>query len=133
MKVNRFLADASTNLDGVFGKINNPGVGGNGDAYSSLLKFLNLGLNLILIIAGLFTLFNFIIAGFKYMTAGGDSKKVSEAQNKIMFTVIGLGIIVAAPVIAGAIGFVVFGRWDAILNPCIKTIDDFNSTVDPCK
>jgi hypothetical protein len=94
-----------------------------GDAYGGLLKFLNVGLSLVLVVAGLFTLFNIIIAGFTYMTAGGDSKKVSEAQNKMLFTAIGLGIIVAAPVIAGIIGLIVFGNWRAILSPDIIDIN----------
>ncbi len=129
----KFLAAGDPSMEGIFGKITNPGVGGNGeDPYDTLIKFMNVGLNLILVVAGLFTLFNFIMAGFNYMTAGGDSKKISAAQNKMVMTVIGLGIIVAAPVIAGVIGQVIFGNWTAIINPCIKTIEDINSVIDPC-
>lgn len=111
-------------VDDLFGKVNPPpGLGRfGGDAYGGLLTFMNFGLNLILVIAGLFTLFNIILAGFSYMTSNGDPKKVSEAHNKIMFTVIGLGIIVAAPVIAGVIGMIVFGDWKAILSPSLTDI-----------
>lgn len=126
-----FLAQAPSvdpKLKEIFGTVKNPGLGGDtADPYGTLLNVLNLGLNLILVIAGLMTLFMFIIAGFTYMTAGGDSKKIEEAQNRMIFAGIGLGIIVAAPVIAGVIGFVVFGDWKAILRPEIMTIDDFKT------
>lgn len=124
---------ASQNLNDLLGTVKNPGIGGTDDAITTLVKILNLGLNVILIVGGLFTLVNFIMAGFQFMTAGGDAKKVEQAQKKIMFTIIGLAIVVAAPVIASIIGFVMFGRWDAILNPCFKTIDDFApGATNPC-
>jgi hypothetical protein len=136
MSFPKLLAEGGDNgLGDLFGKVKNPGIGVEGDdPITSLVKLLNLGLNIILIVAGLFTLINFIMAGFQYMTAGGDAKKVGEAQTKIMFTAIGLAIVVIAPVLASIVGYVMFGRWDAILNPCIKTINDFSAGApDPCR
>lgn len=37
-----------------------------------------------------------LIGGFKYMTAGGDTEKVKNAQNYIMYGIIGLVIILSA-------------------------------------
>ena len=87
-----------------------------------LIKILNVVLNLTLIIAALFALLNFIIAGYNYMFANGDSKKISEANRKILFTLIGIIIIVLAPLAAIILGVIVFGRWDAIINPQFTTL-----------
>lgn len=120
--INKLLA---TTVNDIIGPITPPivisGVTDN-NASTALVKVMNVALNLVLVIAGIFVLFNLILAGFQYVTAGGDSKKVSEANLKITNTVIGLIIIVVAPVLAAIFGIVFFGKWDAILNPTIKTV-----------
>ncbi|HEY5806228.1 MAG TPA: hypothetical protein VIS56_02465 [Candidatus Saccharimonadales bacterium] len=60
--------------------------------------------NLIAIIAGIAAVFMIIIAGFMFITAAGDSSKVTTARNTIIYTVVGLIVIVLARAI---IGFVV--------------------------
>ncbi len=45
---------------------------------------------------GLFAVVIIIIAGFKWMTAGGDEKKVEEAKNQLIQGAIGLVIIIAS-------------------------------------
>jgi hypothetical protein len=55
--------------------------------------------NLILLaitIGGLLVLLNFIIAGYDYMTASGDPKKIQNAWGKIYYSLLGLIIIVAS-------------------------------------
>jgi hypothetical protein len=44
---------------------------------------------------GVVALVIILIGGFKYMTAGGDTEKVKNAQNYIMYGIIGLVIILA--------------------------------------
>jgi hypothetical protein len=112
------FADSSNPLGG---KIENP-LPSMGDGIDPIIKMLNLGLQVVFWIAGLWALINFIIAGFKFMMAGGDSKKISEATSKMTMTVIGLAIIVAAPLIAMILGIVFFGDPTAIIMPKIKTI-----------
>ena len=102
-------------------KIQNP-ITGMGEGIDPLITMLNLGLKVVFWIAGVWALVNFIIAGFKYMTAGGDSKKVSDANGKMTMTVVGLAIIVATPLIAMILGQVFFGDATAIINPKFKTI-----------
>lgn len=92
---------------------------GTNDPQVGLVKLLNVGLNLVLVAAGIFMLFNLILAGYKYIFSSGDAKQVSEANLRITYTVIGLGIIALAPLIAAVVGLVLFGRWDAVLNPDI--------------
>lgn len=118
--IRKILADS--NIDSLFGTIAPPISGMPTDAQTGVMKILNISLNLVLIVAGLFALWNFITAGFNYITAGGDSKKVEEANKKFTFTTLGLLLIVIAPIIAIIFGVIIFGRWDAILNPEIKKV-----------
>lgn len=118
------LQGAPKDVDKIFGKITPP-PGTPTDVadkpVDALVRILNVGLNLIMIIAGLFALFNFLMAGYIYVTAGGEPKKIQEANQKMWMTVIGLLLVVASPVIAGIIGIIAFGDWRAILQPKIYT------------
>lgn len=102
-------------------KIENP-LKGYGEGIDPLISMLNLGLQVVFWVAGIWALVNFIIAAFKYITAGGDSKKLTEANHQITMTVIGLAIIVATPLIAMILGQVFFGDPTAIIKPKFKTI-----------
>lgn len=126
-----FIAVGSTasNIRDIFGTISKtPGTpdipAGQAGALTALVKILNVGLNLVLIVAGLYTLLNFILAGFKYITSHGDPKATLEANQRMTYTVVGLIIIAIAPLLAAVLGIVLFGRYDAIINPDIKTVND---------
>lgn len=56
------------------------------------------------ILGGLWFLFQFIIAGYNWISAGGDKGKVEAAQQKITNSLIGLLIVVGAYVIVGLLG-----------------------------
>lgn len=51
------------------------------------------------IVVGLISVFMVIMGGLKYITSGGDSGKVGEAKNAILYAVIGLVIVGVAEVI----------------------------------
>ena len=74
--------------------------------------------------AGVYALFNFIIAGYNYMNASGDSKKLTEAWSRIWQSLLGLIIIVGSFAIASLFGYLIFGRADFILNPTIYGPND---------
>lgn len=57
--------------------------------------------SLIAIIAGIAAVIMIIIGGFMFVTAGGDSSKVSNARNTIIYSVVGLIVIVLARTIVG--------------------------------
>jgi len=76
-------------------------------------------LRLAFVAAGVYALFNFIIAGYNYMNAAGDSKKLTEAWSRIWQSLLGLIIIVGSFAIASLFGYLIFGRADFILNPTI--------------
>lgn len=82
--------------------------GGPGVFFTIILRTLVIG-------AGLYALINFILAGYAYLSAGGDSKKISDASEKITLSIIGLLIAAGSFVIAGIIGTLVFNDPGALL------------------
>ncbi len=82
---------------------------------SALIRF-------IVVIGGVFALWQFLTGGLAYITSGGDKGKLTEAQNKIQMSLIGLVIIAASFLIIAIISQVLFGDFTAILAPKLKSI-----------
>lgn len=74
-------------------------------------------IKLVTVIAGIWALFNLIMAGFKYITASNDVKAVETAWQSIYMSLIGLIIIVSSFTITAVISYVLFGDATFILNP----------------
>lgn len=89
-----------------------------GPAIGKLIQF---GLRALVIGAGVYALFSLVLAGYSFMSAGDDSKKVSGAWAQIYQTIIGLAVSAGSFVIAGLIGKLLFNRWEFLLMPVIPT------------
>ena len=85
-------------------------------------KLIQLSIWLLIIGAGIYSLFNLVLAGYAFMSAGDDSKKVGAAWAQIYQTIIGLAVSAGAFVLAAIFGQLIFGKWDFILNPVIPTL-----------
>lgn len=59
-------------------------------------ELLTNGLNLVYYIAGIVAVIVIIIAGLMYTTSMGDSGRVTRSKNMILYSVIGIGVIIAA-------------------------------------
>lgn len=125
--MNNFLAAVPPEDEGtsIFGKIELPASvaskypgGVEGGAIGS---FLNLIMKGLIGIAGIYALINLILAGYAFMSAGDDPKKIAGAWAKIWQTLLGLAVSAGAFVLAAIFGQLIFGRWDFILNPSIPT------------
>lgn len=115
---------------GIIGNISNPfstlapsvywykDVNGGGLIYlfSNLVK-------LVIVIAGLYTLLNFILAGIGFMGAGGDPKVMQRSQERIYRSIMGLIVVAGSFIIAAVVGFVIFGsdNWNILIYPVIYT------------
>jgi len=86
-----------------------------------LVSFLNAILRIIFLVAGLFAFFQLIIAGFQFISAGGNPESINKAWSKIWQSLLGLVIIVGSFVLAIIFGWLIFGDPGAILNPKIIT------------
>lgn len=82
--------------------------------FSNLIKF-------IAIVAGLWTMLNFILAGFTYVTSSGDSGAIEKIGTKLTLSVVGLALIVASYTIAAVIGLIFFADASFIINPQIPS------------
>jgi len=95
-----------------FGDVTSNGIG----------NLLNLLLKLIVVGGGVYALFNLVLAGYAFMGAGDDPKKMEGAWGKIWQTAMGLIFMAGAFVLAAIFGQLIFGKWDFILNPTLPTI-----------
>lgn len=98
-------------LQNSYGTFNQAG-GGIIGLFTNILRLVFVG-------AGIYAFLNIIIAGFQYMTAAGDSKKLSAAWSRIWQTLLGLIILIGSFAIAALIGYLFFGDATYILHPKI--------------
>jgi len=82
---------------------------------TGLFSILNVFFKMAIIAASLYSLFNFILAGYGFMSAGGDPKAIQKAWDKIWQSIVGLLIVAGSLVIAIIIGYLIFGRDNATL------------------
>lgn len=76
-------------------------------------------LQLVFVAGGIWALISLTIAGFQFMTAGGDSKNISKAWDRIWQTFVGLIIMVGSFALAALFGQILFGNAGFILHPVI--------------
>jgi hypothetical protein len=74
---------------------------------------------LITVAAGLFMLLNLVVAGFEYISSGGNPESTSNAWRKMYMSLIGMAVIVGAYALAAVAGLLLFGEANAILSPQI--------------
>lgn len=106
------------NITPLFGTIAPP-ISGYPADIGGLTSFLTNILRLVFLAAGIWAFINFILAGYSFLSASGDPKKIAASWEKIWFTVIGLVIIVGSFILTAIVGFLVFGDPLFILKPRI--------------
>lgn len=102
----------------VIGTIDPPPTG-YGDVGAGLPDFITNVITIIFAAAGIFAFFNLMLAGFNYITAGGDEKKIQAATASINMSLIGLVVMVVAAAVTGVVSYLLFGDAGAILSPSI--------------
>lgn len=109
----------------IFGDILNPykglsyrsGLGPNEPGSFGLIIFFNNIIKLLIVAAGIYAFIQILMAGFLFISAGGDPKQISSAWNKIWQAGLGLVIIASSFVLAAIFGWVILGDPSAILYP----------------
>lgn len=109
----------------IFGKIKLPetfkygGIEAAEGQPGGLIQFLNNVIRLLIVVGGLFAFLNLILAGYGFLSAGDDPKKMAAAWQKIWQSMMGLLFILGSFVLAAIFGYLLFGDPTAILNPKI--------------
>lgn len=120
------LANAATPGADIFGSIVPPAgvskydaeAAGSGGGLGLMIFFSNI-VKLMTIVAGLWVFVNFLLAGWSIVTGSGDSGATKKAYDKILYSVIGLVIIVGSYTLIALVSLLLFGKADFILNPTI--------------
>ncbi|HTK03151.1 MAG TPA: hypothetical protein VL401_00030 [Alphaproteobacteria bacterium] len=106
-----------------FGNITPPQTALSGKAPELAIgSLIQLVIGLLIIGAGVYALINLITAGYDFMSAGDDSKKVAGAWAKIWQTLLGLAVAAGAFVLAAIFGQLLFNNPMFILNPILTPI-----------
>lgn len=92
---------------------------GSVESAKGISAFISNIITIIFVAAGLYVFFNLMIAGFSYITAAGDEKKIMAATASINSSLIGLVVMVAAAAVTGIVSYLLFGSATAILAPSI--------------
>lgn len=101
----------------IIGEVNPPpgvrNIGGGG--IEGIPIFINMILNLLIVGAGIYAVINLVLAGYAFMSAGDDPKKMAGASAKIWQTLLGLAVAAGAFVLAAIFGKILFNDYDALL------------------
>ncbi len=87
---------------------------------SGLITLANSILKLVIVGAGLYAFWNFISAGYGFMSAGDDSKAITKAFAKFWQSLLGLVFVAGSFVLAAIFGYLIFRDPMAIISPSIS-------------
>ncbi len=104
----------------VVGTITVPGgvpseVGKAGDFFSAIVR-------LMMVVGGIYTLWQFLSGGFEYISSGGDKTHIASATQKLTMSIIGLVVMTASFILISIISVVLFGNFTYILNPVLTPV-----------
>lgn len=103
---------------GIFGNVTAPyPTGSYSSEVGGIILFITNIIRFAFLIAGLLVLIKIVLAGFAYITAGGEPKKLEQAWANIWQSVVGILIMVSAFVLVAIIGQILFGDYKFILSP----------------
>jgi len=85
-------------------------------------SFISVIITLLVVVAGIFTLWQLITAGIDYINSSGDKTKVTQAGQKITTAIMGMVIIAGSFVIIALIGFLLYGDPGAFIYPTLQSI-----------
>ncbi len=118
--MNKLLTDASK----IFGEVKPPPAISkySSDPGLAIGTILDIVLKLLVVGAGIYTLINLVLAGYSFLSAGEDPKKIAGAWSRIWQSALGLAVTAGSFTLAAIFGKLIFGNWNFILKPVIPTL-----------
>ncbi|HKY74402.1 MAG TPA: hypothetical protein VJ246_03775 [Patescibacteria group bacterium] len=102
-----------------FGKIEAPKALAVYGTSGGLVTFISNMIQLAVIVGGLIALFNVVMAGYTYLTSGGDAKAHEKVMGKLTSSLWGIVLMILAPAIMAIVGFLLFKDSTYFLTPKI--------------
>lgn len=99
-----------SSLFSIWGNITNPYSPNYKIPGTGIGNFLANLIRVLMVVAGIYAVFNFVLAGYGFLGAGGDPKKIADAWAKIWQTLIGLVFVFGAFIIAAIVSQILYGR-----------------------
>lgn len=84
--------------------------------------FLGVVIRFIIVIAGVWSLWQILTGGLGFITSNGDKAKVQESTQKILMAILGLAIIGASFILTAVVGRLLFGSSFNILSPTLQSV-----------
>ena len=84
-----------------------------------LIFFISRALNFANIVAGILVMINFVVAGFTYVTSAGNAANMTKINEKLMWSFIGVLLIVGSYTLAAIFGLVFYGDPTFIITPVL--------------
>lgn len=109
-------------VDNPFGSVTIPQTNLGTEPGAAIGKLIQLSIWVLIIGAAIYALFNFVLAGYAFLSAGDDSKKVAGAWASIWQSALGLAVTAGSFVLAGIFGKLIFNDWTFILYPQLPTL-----------
>jgi len=85
-------------------------------------KLVQRAISIFIIGAGIYSLFNLIFAGYEFISAGDDAKKVASAWAKIYQTIVGLTVALGAVALLAIFSKLLTGSYDTLLKPSLPNL-----------
>ena len=100
----------------VWGTVNAPpGVTSYGRDLGGIGLFMSIIVKSAIAFAGVYAFINLLLAGYSFLSAGGNPEKIAQSWSKIYLTMIGLLVAVGSFVLAGILGKLLFGDFYALV------------------
>lgn len=106
-----------------FGAIDAPQTALGGEPGAVIGNLIQTIIWVLIIGASIYAVFNFVLAGYAFISAGDDPKKIAGAWAKIWQTALGLLVAAGAFVLARIFGQLIFGDSSFIINPRIPVLE----------
>ena len=86
-------------------------------------KFMSAIISFIVVVAGVYALWQLLTGGLGYVTSNGDKVKDQEYNHKMLMAILGLCVIGASFIIAAVVSKLLFGNSSVIFSPTLKTVN----------
>lgn len=106
----------------IFGNITHPAAITGINAQTLPGKLVQRTISIFILAAGVYALFNLIFAGYDFISAGDDAKKVAGAWSKITNTFLGIAVALGSVALLAIFSKLLTGEYGTFLKPSLPSL-----------